>query len=116
MLNNIKLLQHNCARSQNIMIFLLKYAVLNKIDIVMIQKLYYDIQKQLTINHFNYQSILPKIPKYRFRVVIYVAKFNQELQYTYREDLIKDVNMQVINILNNNIKELYLINIYNKKQ
>ena len=49
-------------------------------------------------------------------MVTYVAKFNQELQCTYREDLIKDVDMQIINISNNSIKELYLINIYNEKQ
>ena len=58
---------------------------------------------------------MSKIPDYRFRVITYVAKFNTELQCTYREDLIKDTDMQIMNILNNSIKELYLINIYNEK-
>ena len=58
------------------MIFLLKYAVLNKINIVMIQEPYYDNQKQLIINHSSYQSILFKIFNYKLRVITYVIKFN----------------------------------------
>ena len=42
---NIKILQHNYTKSQNVMIFTLQYAVFNKIDIVIIQKPYYDIQR-----------------------------------------------------------------------
>lgn len=114
--NNIKLIQHNCARSQNVMTSLLEYAVQNRIDIVMIQEPYYDVQRQLTISHPSYQSILSRIPGIRSRVVTYVARFKPELQCTYREDLIKDADMQIMNISNNSVKELYLINVYNEKE
>ena len=57
---NIKILQHNCARLQNVMISTLQYAVLNKIDIVIMQEPYYDIQRQMTISHSSFQSIISK--------------------------------------------------------
>ena len=90
---NIKILQHNCVKSQNVMIFTLQYAVFNKIDIVIMQKPYYDIQRQMIINHFSFQSIIPKISEIKLRVVIYIAKHSLELQYTYRTDLINDSNL-----------------------
>ena len=76
---NIKILQHNCARLQNVMISTLQYAVLNKIDIVIMQEPYYNIQKQIIINHFSFQSIILKISEIRSKVVTYVAKYNLKL-------------------------------------
>ena len=113
---NVKILQHNCARLQNVMVSLLQYTVLNKIDIVIIQKPYYDIQKQMTINHSNFQSIILKISEIRLRVVTYIAKSNQDLQCTYRTDLIIDSDLQILSISNKNIKKTYLINVYNKRK
>ena len=75
------------------MIFTLQYAVLNKINIVIMQESYYDIQKQMIINHFSFQSIISKISEIRLRVVTYVAKHSLGLQCTYRTDLINDSDL-----------------------
>ena len=75
------------------MISILQYAVLNKIDIVIMQEPYYDIQKQMTINHFSFQSIISKISEIRLRVITYVAKYSLGLQCTYRTDLINDLDL-----------------------
>ena len=61
------------------MISTLQYAVLNKINIVIMQKPYYDIQRQMTINYSNFQSIILKISEIKLRVITYVAKHNLEL-------------------------------------
>ena len=80
------------------------------------QEPYYDIERQIIINHFNFQNIISKISKIKLRVVTYVAKYNLELQCTYKTDLINDSNLQILSISNNNIKETYLINVYNEKK
>ena len=40
----------------------------------------------------------------------------QGLQCTYRTDLINDSDFQILSISNKNIKETYLINVYNEKK
>ena len=115
-MSNIKFLQYNCAKLHNVMISILQYAVFNKIDIIIMQKPYYDIQRQMTINHFSFQSIIPKISEIRLKMIIYIAKHNLGLQCTYKTDLINDSDLQILSISNNNIKETYLINVYNEKK
>ena len=112
---DIKLLQQNCAKSQNVMILVLEYAVQNRIDVLMLQEPYYDETRQKSIDHFNYYQILPKIAGKRSRVMIYIAKFNAELQCTNRQDLIDNADMQIVNIQNQYIQNYYLINLYNEK-
>ena len=36
--NNIKFLQHNCIKLTNVMLSCLKYATINKYDIILLQK------------------------------------------------------------------------------
>ena len=80
------------------------------------QEPYYDTQRQMTISHSSFQSIISKISKTRLRVVTYIAKHSLELQCTDRTDLINNSDLQILSISNNNIKETYLINVYNKKK
>ena len=61
------------------MIFTLQYAVFNKIEIVIMQKPYYDIQRQIIINHSSFQSIISKISEIKLKVIIYIAKYNLKL-------------------------------------
>ena len=80
------------------------------------QEPYYNIQRQMIINHSNFQNIIPKISEIKSRMITYVAKHSLRLQCTYRTDLINDSDLQILSISNNNIKETYLINIYNEKE
>ena len=57
------------------------------------QEPYYDIQRQMTISHPSFQSIISKISEIRSRVVTYVAKYSLGLQCTYRTNLINDSDL-----------------------
>ena len=39
------------------------------------QKPYYNIQRQMTINHFGFQSIILKNFEIRLKMIIYVVKY-----------------------------------------
>ena len=48
---NVKFIQHNCAKSTNAMISCLEYAVLNRVDIVYFRNHGREIKKQFPIRH-----------------------------------------------------------------
>ena len=110
---NLKIMQHNCARSTNVMQFLLQYAVNCKIDVVLIQKPW--IQENKTISHPNFTSIISNISNLRPRVCTFVSKQNSKLMCTPRIDIINDPDLQILEIAMENIRNLQLINIYNEK-
>ena len=93
---NVKFIQHNCAKSTNAMISCLEYALLNQIDIVFFQEAWTRDQK--TMSHPSFTCIMPKIATYRLRVAILFTKGNSKLQCTPRTDLIDDFDMQIIEI------------------
>ena len=70
----------------------------------------------MIINHFSFQSIISKISEIKLKVITYVVKYSLKLQCIYRTDLINNSDLQILSISNNNIKETYLINVYNEKE
>ena len=74
---NVKFIQHNCAKSTNAMISCLEYALSNQIDIVLFQEPWTRDQK--TISHPSFTCIMPKIATYRSRVAIFVTNGNSKL-------------------------------------
>ena len=110
---NVKFIQHNCAKSTNAMILCLEYALSNQIDIVLFQEPWTRDQK--TISHPSFTCIMPKIATYRSRVAIFVTKGNPKLQCTPRTDLIDDYDMQIIEITIDEVRKVQIFNIYNEK-
>ncbi len=66
----------------------LKYAIINKYDIVLLQELW--VREKKIILHFNFICIILKVLNYRARVVISVTKTNRKLVYTFKLDIIND--------------------------
>ena len=110
---NVKFIQHNCAKSTNAMISCLEYAVLNRVDIVLFQEPWTRDQK--TISHPSFTCIMPKIATYRPRVAIFVTKCNPKLQCTPRTDLINDTDLQIIEITIDEVRKVQIFNLYNEK-
>ena len=110
---NVKFIQHNCAKSTNAMISCLDYALSNQIDIVMFQEPWTKDQK--TISHSSFTCIMPKKATYRLRVAIFFTKGNPKLQCTPRTDLIYDSDMQIMEITIDEVRKVQIFNIYNEK-
>ena len=107
---NVKFIQHNCAKSTNAMISCLEYALLNQIDIVLFQEPWSRDQK--TISHPSFTCIMPKIATYRSRDAIFVTNGNSKLQCTPRTDLIDDSDMQIIEITIDEVRKVQIFNFY----
>lgn len=111
--SNLKIIQHNCARSTNVMQSCLEYAKNNEIDLILIQEPWTKDQK--TISHSNYSCIISQILNKRVRVCAFVSKTNRKLNCTYRVDIINDSDCQILQISIENLRNLKLINLYNEK-
>ncbi len=72
----------------NVMQSCLKYAIINKYDIILLQESW--VRKKKIILHFNFICIILKVLNYRARVAIFVTKTNKKLVYTFRADIIND--------------------------
>ena len=113
-MQKIRIIQHNCARSQYIMQSILDSAT-GTADIIMLQEPW--TYENKTLSNANFDRIMPQTKEhtYRPRVVTFIAK-NLQIKATPRSDLIADPDAQAIfiqgEVLN---KEVLLINIYNEK-
>ncbi len=111
---NIWILQHNCARSTQIMHACMKFAK-NKTDIVILQESWMK-DENITISHSLFICIKSNVQNTHVRVLIFVAKNAKKFTYTSRSDIVNNKDMQAISIANNKIqKEILLFNIYNEK-
>ncbi len=111
---NIWILQHNCARSTQIMHACMKFAK-NKTDIVILQESWMK-DENITISHSSFICIKSNVQNTHVRVLIFVAKNAKKFTCTSRSDIVNSEDMQAISIVNNKIqREILLFNIYNEK-
>ncbi len=111
---NIRILQHNCARSTQIMYACMKFAK-NKTNIVILQESWMR-DENITISHSSFICIKSNVQNTHVRVLIFVAKNAKKFICTSRLDIVNSEDMQAISIVNNKIqKKILLFNIYNEK-
>ncbi len=111
---NIRILQHNCARSTQIMHACMKFAK-NKTDIIILQESWMK-DENITISHSSFICIKSNVQNTRVKLLIFVAKNAKKFTCTSRSDIVNSKDMQAISIANNKIpKEILLFNIYNEK-
>src|SRR6266498_575611 len=107
-------MQHNCARNTANIHTYLKISLKRNIDFILIQESWIAQNNIYTISHTTYHTILPELCDVRPRVTIF-AKKNSIHQFCYRSDLCKDSNIIILDILNSEIPDFQIINIYNEK-
>ncbi len=111
---NIRILQHNCARSMQIMHACMKFAKI-RANIVILQESWMR-DENITILHSSFICIKSNIQKTQVRVLIFVAKNAREFICTSRSDIVNSKDIQAIMIVNDKISnEILLLNIYNEK-
>ena len=117
--SKIQILQHNVAKSTNIMISCLEYAFNQKIDIIIMQESWIE-KKDIIIFHFAYDRIMPNTStemidqNKKFKIMTFVLK-KSALKITFRFDILNDSDVQVLHITNIDIDDCMIINIYNEK-
>jgi uncharacterized protein (UPF0333 family) len=112
--SNIWILQHNYAKSTQIMHACMKFAK-NKTDIVILQESWMR-DENITISHLLFICIKSNVQNTHVRVLIFVMKNTKKFTCTSRSDIVNNEDMQAISIANNKIqKEILLFNIYNEK-
>ena len=107
-------MQHNTARSTNIMHSCLEIAIKSSIDLILIQELWIAADNITTVSHAAYYCILPNSQNIRPRVAIYARK-QANLTYCQRTDLTSDSDIIIIDVSSSNINTFQIINIYNEK-
>src|SRR6266536_353955 len=110
----ISIMQHNCARiTANIYIYL-EIGLERNIDFILIQELWIAKDNIYIISHTTYHTILPGFYDIKSRVAVF-AKKNLIYQFCYRSDLCKDSDIIILDILNSEIPDFQIMNVYNKK-
>src|SRR6266536_3834307 len=84
------------------------------IGFILIQKPWIAQDNIYIIFYTAYHTILPEFCDVRPRMIVFVKK-NLTYQFYYRSDLYKDNNIIILDILNSEIPDFQIINIYNKK-
>src|SRR6266542_2640774 len=113
--NHFKIsIMHNCARNTANIHTYLEIGLERNIDFILIQELWIAQDNTYTISHTAYHTILPEFCDVRPKVTIF-AKKNSIHQFCYRSDLCKDSNIIILNILNSEIPDFQIMNIYNEK-
>src|SRR5436189_3567620 len=88
-----------------------------KIDYILFQEPYININMMITISHSAYYCIIPENEKIRPRVMIF-AKKSSRFQFCQRLDICSNTDILIINIndsVNSNAEVIQLINVYNEK-
>ena len=113
-MSTIRILQHNCARSSNVM-----YSLLNTterdVDIIITQEPWLSRDGN-TISHASFHTYIAKHDeKERARTAIYVSNIYKHFTVNIRNDIIHDGNVQIIDIhISNEVFRVY--NVYNEKR
>ncbi len=111
---NIQILQHNCARSTQIIHACMKF-VKNKTNIVILQESWMR-DENITISHSSFICIKSNVQNTYVKVLIFVTKNAKKFTCTSRSDIVNSEDMQAISIANNKVqKRILLFNIYNEK-
>src|SRR5229473_3387494 len=112
---NLQIMQHNVARSTNIMHSCLETAIKKGVHFVLLQEPW--IAKNdvsITVSHPAYTCILPhNIENIRPRVAIFAKKISA-YSFCHRSDLCQDPDMIILDIAGLGLK-FQLINIYNEQ-
>src|SRR6266536_2288590 len=110
----ISIMQHNCARkTANIYIYL-EIGLERNIDFILIQKPWIAQDNIYIISHTAYHTILPEFCDVRPKMAVFVKK-DLIHQFYYRSDLCIDSDIIILDILNSEIPDFQIINVYNKK-
>ncbi len=110
----ISIMQHNCARKTANMYTCLEIGLERNIDFILVQESWIAKDNIYTISHTAYHIILPEFCDIRPRVAVF-AKKDLIHQFCYRSDLCKDSDIIILDILNSEIPDFQIINVYNKK-
>ena len=113
----ISIMQHNTARTSDIMHSCLETAVNQAIDFVLIQELSIRFENNIatTVSHSAYHCILPTcFNNIRSRVIIFARKLSN-YKFCHRTDLTSDSDIIIIDVSDSNIKIFQIINIYNER-
>ncbi len=112
----IKILQHNCARSTHTMTSCLEYDLEKKINIICMQESWIELN-QITIFHSTYHRIMleqEQNENHKQKVMTFVSK-TFRFSITSRTDLCSNTDIQILNILKTNIENFTILNVYNEK-
>src|SRR5215203_5138983 len=109
----VRILQHNCARSTNVMHTLLNIAEKNA-DIIIIQESWISRDGE-TISHHSFNTYIAKNDQYQARTAIFVTKVHAHFKTTIRNDIINDSDVQIIDISTNE-DTFRMYNVYNERQ
>src|SRR6266536_1900722 len=107
-------MQHNTARNTANMHTYLEIGLKRNIDFILIQEPWIAQENNYTISHTAYHTVLPESCDVRPKVAVFVKKDSIH-QLGYRSDLCKDSDIIILNILNSEIPDFQIINIYNEK-
>jgi Endonuclease-reverse transcriptase len=114
----VSIIQHNTARTSNVMYSVLEIAKESATDFVLIQEpsvAFDNNNNVIIISHSTYNCILPRISNnIRSRVAIY-AKKQSVYKFCQRTDLTADSDIIIIDVSGPNIETFQIINIYNEK-
>src|SRR6266536_2479708 len=110
----ISFMQHNCARNTANMYTYLEIGLERNIDFILVQEPWIAQDNIYTISHTAYHTILPEFCDVRFRVAVF-AKKDLIHQFCYRSDLYKDSDIIILDILNSEIPDFQIRNVYNEK-
>jgi hypothetical protein len=117
--HTIRLIQHNTAKSTNVMQTLLHLAH-KTTDIILVQEPWVRFDKNSntwnTLSHPSYTSILPPSPAHiRPRVATFLSKTAAHISLTPRNDLSNDPDAQCLTLSTSSTPPILLINLYNEK-
>ena len=113
--HTIRIVQHNCARSINVMHSCLNSSKDNA-DIVLFQESWIANDNKSTVSHPAFTSLLPTSNnKFRPRTMAFISKTKQNLVCTPRSDISMNSDLQAISISSSEFSDILLLNIYNEK-
>ncbi len=107
-------MQHNCVRNTANIYTYLEIGLERNINFILIQELWIAQDNTYIIFYITYHTILPEFCDVRSRVAVF-AKKDLIHQFCYRSDLCKDSDIIILIILNSEIPDFQIINVYNKK-
>ncbi len=92
----------------------LEIGLKRNIDFILVQEPWIAQDNIYIISYTAYHTILSEFCDVRPRVAVF-AKKDSIHQFCYRSDLCKDSNIIILDILNSEIPDFQIINIYNEK-
>src|SRR5947207_10935765 len=115
--SKISIMQHNTARTSDIMHSCLETTVKQAIDFVLIQEfsIRFENNIAITVSHSAYYYILSTYSdNIRLRVAVFTRKLSN-YKFCHKTDLTSDSDIIIIDVSDSNIKIFQIINIYNEK-